>query len=143
MVVVVVGVVAGVVVGATQSNHRGACPQVTVLCQDDSKRRVTATLTGSTPGAYNVGNNQPGNASNASNASNAGVPSVVPTVESQVDTSLHDEVLSLCATGAVESKQEALDYLTVSRFVCLFVCLFVCFFCFFVFLFFCFFLAYL
>jgi hypothetical protein len=84
-------------------------------------------------GAYNVGNNQPGG------ASNAGVPSVVPTVESQVDTSLHDEVLSLCATGAVESKQDALDYLTVSRFVCLFVC----FVCLFVFLFFCFFLAYL
>ena len=56
-------------------------------------------MTGSTPGAYNVGSAEGGGGTSA-------VPSVLPTVESQVDTSLHDELLSLVATGAVESKQD-------------------------------------
>ena len=59
-------------------------------------------MTGSTPGAYNVGSAEGSGGTSA-------VPSVLPTVESQVDTSLHDELLSLVATGAVESKQDGKD----------------------------------
>jgi pre-mRNA-splicing helicase BRR2 len=84
----------------------GSRPSITVLCHDDQKRRVTSVLTGSTPGAYTVGG------STETSGGAITPPSVIPTVESQVDTSLHDEILSLVATGAVESKQDALDYLT-------------------------------
>jgi hypothetical protein len=83
-------------------------PNVTVLCHDQARRRITAAITGSTSGAYNVGDSSVQNESTTSQRTS----SVIPTVESQIDTSLHDELLALVTTGAVESRQDALDYLT-------------------------------
>ena len=83
-------------------------PNVTVLCHDQARRRITAAITGSTSGAYNVGDSSVQNESTTSQRTS----SVIPTVESQIDTSLHDELLALVTTGAVDSRQDALDYLT-------------------------------
>ena len=84
-------------------------PVVTVMCHDQNKRYVSSSLTGSTPGAYHSNN------SATEGDSEEGIRtlgSILPTVESQIDTSLHDELLSLVSTGACESRQDALDYLT-------------------------------
>jgi pre-mRNA-splicing helicase BRR2 len=75
-------------------------PTVTLLVSTESKPRVVAGLAGSLAGA------------SSSSSSGDNTANVVPTIESQIDTHLHDEFLSLAASGAVESRQDALDYLT-------------------------------
>ena len=112
---------AGVVHTSTNTHHQQSSsstkgPTVTVLCHDQQRRTVSNALTGSTAGAYESTTSLLSAGSSGSSGSGgsgtSSSSSVLPSVESQIDTCLHDEMLSLVCTGAVESRQDALDYLT-------------------------------